>query len=164
MQCMRWFLFLMMLSLLCVSAFASSQNRKPNVTLRLFSEADARDTQKFARPVTLQHPPRSTFLSKIPHISEFDVVAVHPYRAPNGSMGCSFKLNAHGTLALDTMSVQERGKAAVVYVNGRQVIDLLIDRRITDGILAIPFGLTESEIRAILKEWPPKTKRFSTRS
>ncbi len=160
---MRWLLLLTVL-LLCVSASASSQNKKPKVALRLFSEADAMDTEKFARPVTLKYPPRPAFLNKIPHISEFDVVAVHPYPASNGSMGCAFKLNAHGTLALDTMSLQNRGKSAVVYVNGRQVIDLVIDRRITDGILTIPFGLTESEIGAILQVWPPEKKRFSKRS
>jgi hypothetical protein len=152
-------LMLLILPILCATASASSQNRKPSVTLRLFSEADAMDTEKFARPVILNYPRRTAYLNKIPHISEFDVVAVHPYRAANGSMGCAFMLNAHGTLALDTMSLQGRGKAAVVYLNGRQVIDLIIDRRIKDGILTIPFGLTESEIGSILKEWPEEKGR-----
>jgi hypothetical protein len=156
---MRW-LPLLILPLLCASANASSQNKKPKVSVRLYSEANAMDTEKFSTPVTLRYPPRKAFLNKIPHVSEFDIVAVYPFRAPDGSMGCAFKLNTHGALALDAMSTENRGKSAVIQVNGRQVIDLVIDKRITDGILTIPFGLTESEIGAILKAWPPKKKKF----
>jgi len=150
---MRWLSFLL-LPLLCLALTAGSSNKKPKVAIRVFSEASPMDTEKFSTPIDLRYPPRKTYLNKIPHVSEFDIQSVYAFTARDGTMGCAFKLDRHGAIALDTMSIEKRGQSVVITVNGRNVIDLIVDRRISDGILTIPFGLTDEEVRKITKEWP----------
>lgn len=125
--------------------------KQPPLTVRFYTEANAKDTSTFAVPVQLQYPPRTAYVSKIAAISERDVVAIYPFQAADGSLGCAFKLDEHGTIALDTLSVEHRGTALVAVVNGRQVIDMLIDKHVTDGIVVIPSGLAPQEILSLKK-------------
>jgi hypothetical protein len=150
---MRWLNFLL-LPLLCLALTGGASNKKPKVTVRLFSETNAMDTDKFATPIDLRYPPRKAYLSKVPHVSEYDIQSVYAFTGRDGTMGCAFKLDRHGAIGLDTMSVEKRGQSAVIMVNGRNVIDVIVDRRISDGILTIPFGLTQAEVDLITKQWP----------
>lgn len=150
---MRWLPFLL-LPLCCLALTAGSSNKKPKVAVRVYSEAHQLDTEKFATPVQLRYPPRMAYLNGIPHVSEFDIESAYLFTGRDGTMGCAFKLDRHGTIALDTLSVEKRGKSVVIMVNGRNVIDLIVDRRISDGILTIPFGLTQEESSMIARQWP----------
>jgi hypothetical protein len=42
----------------------------------------------------------------------------------------------------------------VAFVNGRQVIDLLIDKRVKDGIVSIPRGLSALDVARLHKTFP----------
>lgn len=154
------FRFLLPLLALVFVAFAKKQ---VPITVHFHLEANARDTSSFATPVTLQNPPRQAYVEKIPTLTERDVAAIFPFTAPDGTMGCAFKLNEHGTLELETLSTDRRGRSLLAVVNGRQVIDMLIDQRITDGIVTISRGLDPREIDLLGKKFPvlgqPKTKR-----
>jgi hypothetical protein len=119
--------------------------KQPEVSVRFYTEGVAGDTESFALPLYLQDPPRKVYVSKIANISEHDITAIYPFQATDGSIGCVFLLNETGKIALDVLSVEKRGTSLIATMNGRTVISLLIDRRIPDGILVIPHGLTVQE-------------------
>lgn len=132
--------------------------KKPALSVRFHLEANARDGEPFAMPVKLRNPPRDAFAERVPSISERDVRAIFPVTAPDGSFGCAFQLNKHGSLKLQTMSLEKRGSAIVVFISTKagmhQVIDLVIDKPIRDGIIYVPQGMTQLEILALQKQFP----------
>lgn len=142
-------------------ALMGAAKKQPEVTVRFHSEITSGSSEKFGLPVSVSNPSRQTQIGKIPDISELDIKAIYPFPAPDGTLGCAFKLDQHGTLALDTLSIDKRGKVVVAFLNGRQVIDMIIDRRVSDGIITIRRGLTPQEIALLQKKYPtlgaPKT-------
>lgn len=143
------FLLLIPLAILSIAA----AKKRPEVTVRFFTETNPQDTNAFATPVTLRYPPRQVYIDKIAAISERDIVGIYPFPAADGTMGCAFKLDEHGRIGLDTLSVEKRGTSLVAVVNGRQVIDMQIDRRVSDGFVTIPNGLTPLEIAMLQKKY-----------
>jgi len=133
---------------------AGFAKQTPPITVRFYSEANSAETDNFETPVKLQFAARRAYVQKIPVISERDVAAIYPFAANDGTMGCAFKLDTGGAAKLDSVSVEMRGTSLVVVVNGRQVTDILIDRRVSDGIISIPSGLTALEIRDLTKKFP----------
>ena len=122
-------------------------------TLRIHLEANARDGAPFSSPIRSPATGKSVVIQKVPTISERDVVAFAPYRAADGSYGALFELDDHGKLALDTLSLERRGTYLYVFVNGRDVAELQIDRRVSDGKLYLASGLTEKDIAQMKKDW-----------
>lgn len=143
------FVLPLLLALLCVAG----GKKQPQLTIRFYAEAKEGDTASFALPITLQNPPRQAFIDKIPIVSERDIIAIFPFQASDGTNGCAFKLDDHGTLALDTVSVEKRGTSLVAFVNNRQVIDMQIDRRVSDGVITIARGLVPQEIAMMEKKY-----------
>ena len=154
--------FRILLPLLAVFLVAFAK-KDPKATVRFHTEANKQDTAQFAVAVSLQNPPRQVYMQKIPFISENDVLAVYPFPAQDGTMGCAFKLDGHGTLELDTQSIMRRGSVVLAYINGRLVADMLMDKRVSDGVLMIPSGLTPAEIASLQKRFhtlgDPKSKK-----
>ncbi|MGC3991554.1 MAG: hypothetical protein QM796_18070 [Chthoniobacteraceae bacterium] len=149
---LRSHLWLLLLAALSVHSFGMAK-KKLETTVRFFTEANEQDTERFAEPLILHNPPRQAFISRIPDISERDVVAIYPFQAADGTWGCAFKLDEHGKIALNTLSVERRGTSIVAFVNIRQVIDMKIDRIINDGIIVIQFGLTPEEVDLLKKRF-----------
>ena len=143
------FLPLLLLAIFCTAG----AKKKPGPSVRFYAEASERDTSTFAVPVMLQYPPRQAWVDKIPVINEHDIAAIYPFPADDGTMGCAFKLDEHGTLMLDTLSVEKRGTSVVAVVNGRQVIDMQIDRRVSDGVITVPHGLSPQDIALLTKKY-----------
>ena len=145
-------LFLLALALGC-AGFA----KKPNITVRFHVEANERDGQPFAMPVTFHNPERKGAAAQIPAISERNIESIFPFPAPDGSSGCAFGLDNFGRTALEEMSLSNRGASVVVFIGTKkgthQVIDMVIDKVIHDGIISIPRGLTDMEIAALEKEF-----------
>jgi hypothetical protein len=131
---------------------------KPEVTVRFFAEANAQDTERFAKPITLKNPARETFIERVPSIHEKMIKAIYPFQARDGTWGCAFKLDNSGRINLELLSTERRGSSLVAFLGTKlgvhQVIDLLIDKPIRDGIISIPNGLTELEIAALTKSYP----------
>lgn len=147
--------------LLCALAafcFLGFKRKEMPVTVRFYAEARAADTERFATPIELRHPPRSAFIEKIPTIHERHIKSVYPFPAADGTSGCAFELDPSGRLALDVVSTDRRGTSLVAFVSTKggahQVIDMVIDRTVKDGIITIQRGLTELEIAALTKQWP----------
>jgi hypothetical protein len=132
-------------------------SRKPLITVRFHTETNANDGDAFATPVDLFYQRRRAFLNRTPDFSEKQIEKILPVRASDGSWGCVFKLNSQGRLRLETLSGQTRGSTLVVFLatkGGRhQVVDMIIDRPVSDGIITVPRGITELEMLALRKEF-----------
>jgi hypothetical protein len=137
-------------TLLCAGV---SEGRKPHCTLRAHLEANARDGAPFSSQIISPVSGRRVVIQKTPVIWERDVVAFRPYQAADSSYGVLFQLNDHGKLALDTLSVERRGTFLFVFLNGRMVAELQIDRRVSDGKLYIASGLTQKDLELMKKDW-----------
>jgi hypothetical protein len=133
--------------------FVAAAKKQATVTVRFHTETNARDGEQFASPATLMYPPRKVFLSRVPDISEVNIQAIYPFQAADGTFGCSFKLDENGRIALDTLSVDRRGTSLVAFVNGRQVIDMQIDKRVSDAIVTIPRGLAPQEVQGLSRKF-----------
>lgn len=131
---------------------------KPQVAIRFHVQANAQDTDRFATPLHLDNPTREIFIEKIPSINERMFKAIYPFQAKNGTWGCSFKLDEGGRIALSVLSTEHRGQTVVAMLStkahSRIIIAMLIDKPINDGIITIPYGLTELEIGVLSKEFP----------
>jgi hypothetical protein len=126
-------------------------------SFRAHVEANASNGPVFSNQLQLFG--RTVTLEKVPTLSERDVVGFQSYRASGGGYGVLFQLSPHGTLALDTLSVEHRGRSLFIFVNGRAITELQIDRRITDGKIYIPSGLNANDIELLKKDWPPRQKK-----
>ncbi|HSH39872.1 MAG TPA: hypothetical protein VK993_13940 [Chthoniobacterales bacterium] len=129
--------------------------RKPRCTVRAHLEANPQDGPVFSARLRSATTGREVTIAKVPAISELDVVGFQAHPAANGTYGVLFHLNDHGKLALDTLSVERRGSSLYVFVNGRLVDELQIDRRVSDGKLYIAAGLTQNDVELMKKDWRP---------
>jgi hypothetical protein len=120
---------------------------------RLHAEANPRDTTVFATSVRAQFSGKDIAIEKVARISERDVAAFYPYPAGNGNYGALFQLDDHGRIVLDALSIEHRGGLLFVFINGRAITELEIDKRVTDGKIYIASGLTATEIESMKKDW-----------
>ncbi len=134
-------------------SMAAAQKKAPKIMVRFHLLADKTDSDKFAIQMTIPETGEQVYVSRSPALSEHDIVACYPFEAGNGTWGCAFYLSNHGRIVLDSFSIERRGSHVVALVGARQVAYLLIDRRISDGIITIPEGLTREEIDLMIKEF-----------
>ncbi len=141
------------------SLLLAGAKKAPNVAVQFVLQADQRDGTPFVRPIQWQG--RVVYVSKISVVTEHDFTGLFPYRAADGSFAAAFRLNDPGRLALQTISVAKRGGRMYAIVNGRVVTPIAIDRIVSDGIISIPLGLTELEIRGLGDRIPvmPEAKK-----
>ena len=140
-------------TLLALSVCAAKQHS----SFRVHTEASASNGPVFSTQVTLFG--RQVTIEKVPTISERDVTGMQVYRASDGSFGVLLQLNDHGRLALDSLSIERRGSFLFVFVNGRPITQLQIDRRVSDGKIYIASGLSTNEIELMKKDWPASARR-----
>jgi hypothetical protein len=114
--------------------------------------ANAHDSSVFAQPIHSLGG-GDVFIDKTASLSEHDVRSFSPYRAPDGSYGALLQLDDHGRTVLDTLSMEHRGSYLFVFINGRAVTQLQVDRRVSDGKIYLASGLTEADIRSMAKDW-----------
>lgn len=137
--------------LLCGLASIAGAKKKPLTTVRFYAEVAENNGATFGTEVPLLDGSGNIRISKIATVSEQDMVAFTPFQNADGSIGAYFFLDDHGKLLLETLSMESRGKILIGLVNGRHVTDLMIDKRISDGIAVIPTGLTPQDIDVLRK-------------
>jgi hypothetical protein len=147
---MRPLLPLLLLLGLCCLGFG---RKELPLSIRFYTQTQQGDTDSFSAPVTLLNG-QQTYIDQIANISERDIVAIYPFPVADGSGGCAFKLDDHGTLSLNSLSNEKRGSLLIGVVNGHQVADILIDQPVTDGVVTIPSGITTDDMKLILKRYP----------
>ena len=143
-------------ALIAAAIFAAAAicEAKQHSSFRAHTEASANNGPVFSTEVRLFG--RTVTIEKVPTLSERDVIGFKSYRAADGTYGVLFELSPHGRLALDTLSVERRGRSLFVFVNGRPITELQIDRRVSDGKIYIPSGLTSDDVELFKKDWPPR--------
>ena len=149
------------LFLLLLALAGLGMAKKPSVTVRFYAEANARDGEPFSKPITLHNPERQAYIERVPSVSEQSIKAMYPFQVTDGSWGACFKLDNKGRLDLEAVSGERKGSSMVIFVvtpkGIHQVVDVVIDRKVRDGVITIPRGLTELEIAALKKEYGAMT-------
>ncbi len=142
-------------ALACCLAFAATQGvaKQRHCTFRVHAQANPRDSEVFATSVRAQISGKDVAIEKTPWISEHDVIGFSPYPAQNGTYGALIQLDEHGRVVLDTLSVERRGRFLFVFINGRPITELQIDKRVSDGKIYVPSGLTAADIDLMKKDW-----------
>jgi hypothetical protein len=139
------------LAALLVLPIATAKDR-PRM-FRLHVEANPRDTAVFATSVPAKFSGKDIAIERTPRISERDVVAFYPYSSANKSYGVLIQLSEHGRIALDSLSIERGGSLLFVFINGRPITELQIDKRVSDGKIYIASGLTAADIALMKKDW-----------
>lgn len=85
---------------------------QPAFSIRFYTQSAQGDTDSFSVPVTLLNGQR-VYIDQIASISERDIMAVYPFPVADGSGGVALKLDDHGTMSLDSLSVGKRGRCSL---------------------------------------------------
>jgi hypothetical protein len=133
----------------------AAAKKQSAVAVRFYAEGGA-EGGDFSQPVELISSKRKTFMQSMPLVSEREIVSFFPFQARDGSgtFGASFRLDPHGTNLLSEHTMSRRGSYILAYFNGRHVIDLYVDRGVTDGIITIPSGLSANDISLLNVSFP----------
>jgi hypothetical protein len=148
--------------IVAAALFCVAGAKKPTIDLRVHAEGTEAEAPTFAIPATLLNG-RPTFLQRMPLATQSEIEAVYPFAAADGSEGVYLKLGAHGSRLLQQHTMSQQGKMLVVMLNGRMVSNLLVDRPIADGIVAIPRGLTQEDIAILTSSFPVLGQQNSTK-
>lgn len=150
-QLLRFLAPLLLLSL-------AGMTKRPDFIVRFFVEANSQDTERFATEVQLKYPPRAAYIERVPVVSERNIKGIFPFSASDGTWGCAFQLDPSGRLGLQIASIQNRGRSMVAFIGTKkgthQVIDMIIDQPISDGIITIQKGMSIGEIEALTQRYP----------
>jgi len=144
---------------LCVFVFClafaliDAAAKQRHCTFRVHAQANPRDTDVFAISARATASGRDIAIQKLPWITEHDVMAFSPYPAQDGTFGALFQLDEHARVILDTLSVDRRGGFLFIFINGRMITELQIDKRVSDGKIYIPSGLTATDVGVMKKQW-----------
>ena len=151
---------------LCVFVFSVAfalvaAAKERHCTFRVHAQANAQDTDVFSIPAHATSSGKDVAIEKLPWITEHDLLTFSPYPAKDGTFGALFQLDDHGRVVLDTLSVEHRGGLLFVLINGRMITELQIDRRVSDGKIYVPSGLTAADVELMKKQWhlPGQRKR-----
>jgi hypothetical protein len=131
----------------------SAQARQSHCMLRIHAQANAQDTSSFSTAIRAKLSGKEVAIEKMARLNERDVVAFAAYAAPDGTYGALFQFDEHGRLTLDALSVERRGGFLFVFINGRAITELQIDKRVADGKIYIPSGLTAADLKLMKKDW-----------
>ena len=142
-------------------ALVDAAAKERHCTFRVHAQANAQDTEVFSIPARATSSGKDVAIEKLPWITEHDVMAFSPYPAQGGTFGALFQLDDHGRVVLDTLSVERRGGFLFVFINGRMITELQIDKRVSDGRIYVPSGLTAADVELMKKQWrlPGQPKR-----
>ncbi|CAN5812909.1 hypothetical protein BH09VER1_BH09VER1_33290 [soil metagenome] len=142
--------------------FSLHAAEKYPVTIRLHAEGKETDSSTFVKPVDLTFPKKHTFIEIVPIVNERDIVSFYPF--PNqGSIGAYFQLDADGTNKLAQHTIDKKDNLVMALIDGRLACVMLVDKKITNGLMMIPYGFTPEEILLLQTRYPTisKEKEFS---
>jgi hypothetical protein len=140
--------------LLAFAAILSVHAAEEQITIALNPEAGPQEGSQFVAPVTLINPPMQTFIRRVPITNHRDFVAFYPFRAADGTLGAYFKLDNDGRAKIEQHTLSSLDQMAVFMVNGRPVCAVKISKKIVDGIITLPGGLTPKEVVQLETKYP----------
>lgn len=139
---------------LSVVPLHAGEKKPPPVSIRLHSEGNEKEGDSFVTPVELTNPQKKVFIRRVPILTERDIKKFLPFPGRDGMVGAYFFLDPHGADKLEQFTTEDRGKLAVVMINGRVGAALKVDKRVTDGILFVPGGIMPNEIELLQAKYP----------
>ena len=139
------------LFLLLALTFAGAKER--HCMFRAHTEANPNDSAVFSTSVRAMFSGKQVAIEKAARITENDVVAFYPYQVGKDNFGALFQLDEHGTIALESLSIDRRGTLLFIFIDGRPITELQIDKRVSDGQIYVASGLTKRDIDAMKKDW-----------
>jgi hypothetical protein len=149
-------------AILILALLGPVQGKSRHVQFRVHAEANTQDTEVFAAAVKAQVSGKQVAIQKAASITENDVVAFTAYQAADGTYGALLQLDDHGRIMLDSLSVEHRGGYLFIFLNGRAITELQIDKRVSDGKIYIAAGLTVADLKSMKQDWkvivPKKAK------
>ena len=140
-------------TLAVISLLPMVEAKSRHCTFRVHAEANERDSEAFASAVKATISGKQVAIQKVASISESDVVSFSAYTAPDGSYAALLRLDDHGRITLDSLSVEHRGSLLFLFINGRALTELQVDKRVSDGQIYIPSGLTAADLKLMKKDW-----------
>ncbi len=135
-------------------AVHAGQKKPAPVSIRVFCEGNEKEGESFVTPVELTNPQKRVFLRKVPIVTERDFLSFYPFAGRDGMIGAYFRLDAHGSDKLDQFTTEDRGKLAVIMVNGRVAAAMRVEERVKDGILFVPGGILPNEVELLQTRYP----------
>ena len=154
---------------LCASAILilltllPAEGKSRHCVFRVHAEANPHDTEIFSTSVRAQVSGKQVAIQKAASITEQEVIGFSVYQAADGTFGALLQLDDHGRIALDTLSVEHNGGYLFLFMNGRALPELQIDKRVSDGKIYIRSGLTAADLQLMKKDWrligPKKDRR-----
>jgi hypothetical protein len=133
------------------TSFGAAKDR--HCMFRVHTEANPSDTIVFATSVRAKFSGKEIAIEKVPRLSERDVEAFYPYPNTNGGYGALLQLDEHGRLVLDALSIERRGSLLFIFINGRPIAEMQIDKRVSDGRIYVADGLSAADIDSMKKDW-----------
>ena len=132
----------------------AGEKKLPPVTIRLHGEGNQKEGDSFVSEIELKFPAKKIYIRKVPVITERDIKSFLPFPGENGMVGAYFRLDPHGADKLQQYTTEDRGRLAVVLVNGRVACVLQVVKPVTDGILYVKSGLQPEEIPRLAQKYP----------
>jgi hypothetical protein len=146
------------LLLACCAMALCGFARKTKLSVRFHVEATSDVGGSFTNPAKFVNPPREGHIETVPFASERDLKAIFPVQNPDGTLGCVFQFDYHGSNGLRTVSTERRGASVVGFISTKhgthQLLDMPIDKPIVDGQIYIPRGLSPGEITLLKEQYP----------
>jgi hypothetical protein len=127
--------------------------KAPPLTIRVHCEGTPSDGSSFVTDLELADG-RKISIRKVPAVNERDIKAFHAFPGNDGLAGAYFRLDAHGANKLQQLTVEDKGRTAVVLVNGRAASAMKITGTVNDGILYVPGGILPQEVVALESRFP----------
>jgi hypothetical protein len=127
--------------------------KAPPMTIRLHCEGAASDGSSFVTELTLTDGSKLP-IRKVPVVNERDITAFYPFPGNDGLAGAYFRLDAHGSNKLHQLGVEDKGRTAVILLNGRPASILKISGTVSDGILYVPGGILPQEVLQLEGHFP----------
>lgn len=134
------------------ATFAGAK-KAPTTTIRLHCEGSSTDGPSFVTELELADG-RKIPIRKVPAVNERDIKAFYPFPGNDGLVAAYFRLDAHGSNKLHQLTVEDKGRTAVVLINGRPASILKLSGTVGDGILYVPGGILPQEIAALQAQFP----------
>ena len=136
---------------LCLLELTACNSRPKNAAImRMYLPASPALPQTRRVPVTIRTPALTLEVDSLPVLSESDLDHAD-VTGEGDNFDMRFFFNSHGTIKLDSVSLNSRGQLLVVIINGVAVAAPQLRERIVDGVFEFTPDITRTEADTVVK-------------
>ena len=141
-----WLVMVMLLATGC----ATSDNRKPSMTMRIYEQVDAA-WEGHSHEVEIPKTGLTLRVDVFPVLTERAVEVAEPFET-SGGLAVMLRFDAHGMFVLDEVTTRIRDRYLVVFINDRPVTAWLVDKRLVHGQFLLEGDFTDTEARQLIDD------------